>query len=97
MIESGLLSPGNSTPLKLIVGIGNPGKEYSNTRHNVGVWFLDELVQRYGVSLRSEKKFHGRHASLNIVNREVRLLVPDTYMNESGKSVSALANFFKLF
>lgn len=89
-------SPGHSTPLDLIVGIGNPGKDYADTRHNAGVWFVDLLASQHGASFKSEKKFHGRVASVSIAGREVRLLVPDTYMNESGKSVGALANFYKI-
>ena len=95
-MSTGVGSPGHSTPLDLIVGIGNPGKEYASTRHNAGVWFVDELAERHGGSFKTEKKFHGRVASVSIADREIRLLVPDTYMNESGKSVSALANFFKI-
>ena len=89
-------SPGHSTPLDLIIGIGNPGKDYADTRHNAGVWLVDLLAAREGVTFKSEKKFHGRIATVSISGREVRLLVPDTYMNESGKSVAALVNFFKI-
>jgi len=78
------------------VGIGNPGKDYADTRHNAGVWLVDELALRYGVSFKAEKKFHGRVATVTLSGREVRLLVPDTYMNQSGKSVAALANFYKI-
>ena len=83
-------------PLDLIVGIGNPGAAYANTRHNAGVWFLEEVARRYGGILKLEKKFHGRVASVGIADREVRLLVPGTYMNESGKSVNSLSNFLKI-
>ena len=86
----------HSTPLELIVGIGNPGNDYADTRHNAGVWFVDELAQRRGGSFKTEKKFHGRVASIAIAQRKVKLLIPDTYMNESGKSVRALVNFFKI-
>jgi len=78
------------------VGIGNPGKDYADTRHNAGVWLVDELALRYGVSFKAEKKFHGRVATVTLSGREVRLLVPDTFMNQSGKSVAALANFYKI-
>lgn len=83
-------------PLELIVGIGNPGKEYADTRHNAGVWYLDRLAADYGATFKSEKKFFGRLALVRMGGREVRLLVPDTYMNESGKSVAALVNFYKI-
>ena len=95
-MSTGVGSPGHSTPLDLIVGIGNPGKDYTDTRHNAGVWFVDELAERHGGSFKAEKKFHGRVASVVIAGREIRLLVPDTYMNESGKSVSALVKFYKI-
>lgn len=86
----------SAIPLDLIVGIGNPGKDYADTRHNAGVWFVESLAERYGASFKSEKKFQGKVASVAIGGREVRLLVPDTYMNQSGRSVGALVNFFKL-
>lgn len=89
-------SPGHSTPLELIVGIGNPGKDYADTRHNAGVWYVDLLADQYGGSFKAEKKFFGRIASISIAGKELRLLVPDTYMNESGKSVAALVNFYKI-
>ena len=89
-------SPGHSIPLDLIVGLGNPGKDYADTRHNAGVWFVDALAERVGGSFKAEKKFYGRLAQVTVAGREVRLLLPDTYMNESGKSVSALVNFFKI-
>lgn len=83
-------------PLDLIVGIGNPGTEYAGTRHNAGVWLIDRLAARFSLTFKPERKFYGRTALLRIANREVRVLVPDTYMNESGKSVASLANFFKI-
>ena len=93
---SGLAQTGSPLPLKLIAGIGNPGAEYANTRHNAGVWFIERLAEKFGTPLNAEKKFFGRTSLINIDGVEVRLLVPDTYMNESGKSVGALANFFKI-
>ncbi len=92
----GVNAPLDSQPQELIVGIGNPGAEYADTRHNAGVWFVEHLVSAYGGSFKPEKKFFGRTATVRIADREVRLLVPDTYMNESGKSVAALVNFFKI-
>ena len=93
---SGLTQAGSPRPLKLIVGIGNPGEEYANTRHNAGVWFVERLAEKLGTPFKPEKKFFGRTSLIKIDGVEVRLLVPDTYMNESGKSVGALANFFKI-
>ncbi len=85
-----------SEPVTLIVGIGNPGAEYANTRHNAGVWFVERLAQQYAGVFKPEKKFFGKVATIRMADSEVKLLVPDTYMNESGKSVAALVNFFKL-
>ena len=93
---SGLTQTGSPLPLKLIAGIGNPGDQYANTRHNAGVWFVERLAEKFGASFKPEKKFFGRTSLINVDGVEVRLLVPDTYMNESGKSIGVLANFFKI-
>tara|TARA_R110002073_G_scaffold290625_1_gene455600 strand:+ start:429 stop:1028 length:600 start_codon:yes stop_codon:yes gene_type:complete len=85
-----------SLPLKLIVGIGNPGEQYARTRHNVGVWLVSRFADQQGVTFSKEKKFFGRTATTVFDGHEIRLLLPDTYMNESGKSVAALVNFFKV-
>ncbi|XOV85856.1 MAG: aminoacyl-tRNA hydrolase [Pseudomonadota bacterium] len=85
-----------SQRLKLIVGIGNPGAQYADTRHNVGFWFLERLADRQGVSFRDEKKFFGRTASTLMQGTEIRLLIPTTYMNESGKAVGAMAHFYRI-
>ena len=89
-------TPLESPPLELIVGIGNPGAAYANTRHNAGVWFVERLASESGGSFRAEKKFFGRVAMVRLAGRELRLLLPDTYMNESGKSVAAVMNFYKI-
>ncbi len=78
----------------LVAGLGNPGGEYANTRHNVGWLVLDELARRHGGSFRS--KFSGRVAELRLNGSRLALLKPETYMNESGRSVGAAARFFKL-
>jgi PTH1 family peptidyl-tRNA hydrolase len=93
---SGLIQTGPPLPLKLIAGLGNPGAEYANTRHNAGIWFVERLAEKFGTSLKPEKKFFGRTSLVDVNGVWVRLLVPDTYMNESGKSVGAMANFFKI-
>jgi PTH1 family peptidyl-tRNA hydrolase len=85
-----------SSPLSLIVGIGNPGSQYSETRHNVGVWFVKKLASLHGGDFREEKKFFGDVASTVYRGRELKLLIPSTYMNESGKSVGALVNYYKI-
>ncbi|MCE2659427.1 MAG: aminoacyl-tRNA hydrolase [Rubrivivax sp.] len=82
---------------QLIVGLGNPGPEYQDTRHNVGFWWVDELAQRLKLSLQSDRAYFGRVARLNRPDHgPLWLLQPQTYMNLSGKSVAALARFFKI-
>src|ERR671938_980964 len=78
----------------LVVGLGNPGREYAGHRHNVGWMVVDELARRHGGSWRS--KFSGQLAELRIDDHRVALLKPETYMNESGRSVQAAARFFKV-
>jgi PTH1 family peptidyl-tRNA hydrolase len=85
-----------STPLRLIVGIGNPGEQYARTRHNAGVWFVSALAERLGEKFKEEKKFFGRVAVAHFEQQEIRLLLPNTYMNESGKAVGAIAYFYKI-
>jgi PTH1 family peptidyl-tRNA hydrolase len=77
----------------LVAGLGNPGREYARTRHNVGWLVVDELARRHGGSFRS--KFSGRLAEIRLGERRLALLEPETYMNESGRSISAAARFFK--
>ena len=85
-----------SSPLGLIVGIGNPGQQYAETRHNAGVWFVEKLAAYYQGDFREEKKFYGSVSSINIHGRELKILIPHAYMNESGKAVGALVNFYKI-
>lgn len=84
------------TKIKLIVGLANPGAEYANTRHNVGGWYVDLLAQRYHHSLKNEPKFYGYTARININQQDIRLLVPTTFMNLSGKAVAAIAGFYQI-
>lgn len=83
-------------PLRLIVGLGNPGAQYEDTRHNAGFWWLEALARKLGVTFRSEAKFHGRAGKLASAQGDIWLLCPDTFMNLSGKSVAALARFYKI-
>ena len=78
----------------LVAGLGNPGREYARTRHNVGFMVCDELARRHGASFRS--KFSGDFAELRLDGRRIALLKPQTYMNESGRSIGAAVRFFKL-
>ncbi len=82
--------------IKLIVRLGNPGAEYTATRHNAGFWFVDALAQQCGASLSNQKNFHGFAARARIAGQEVWLLEPQTFMNRSGQSVVALARFYKI-
>ena len=78
----------------LVVGLGNPGREYARHRHNVGWMVVDALARRHGASWKG--KFSGQLAEIRIDGHRVALLKPETYMNESGRSVAAAARFFKL-
>ncbi len=82
--------------MKLIVGLGNPGREYETTRHNVGFWWVDELAGRENFNFRTEAKFHGLAARGQLHGHEVALLKPQTFMNLSGRAVGALAQFYKI-
>ena len=81
------------TPIRLLVGLGNPGREHEATRHNAGFWYADALAARLGASFSGEAKFHGRVAR---AVGDLRLLKPGTYMNLSGRAVAALAQFFAI-
>ena len=83
-----------STHDLLVVGLGNPGREYATTRHNIGFMVVDELARRHGGSWRS--KFSGEVADVRLDGARIALLKPQTYMNESGRSVAAAAKFYKV-
>ena len=85
---------GGSSLDLLVVGLGNPGREYAKNRHNVGAMVVDELAHRHGGSWRG--KFSGRIAEIRLDGHKVALLKPETYMNESGRSIAAAAGFFKV-
>jgi len=82
--------------IKLIVGLGNPGPEYEKTRHNVGAWLVDQIAHQSNENLKPEAKFFGAIAKTNHFSSPLFLLKPGTYMNESGKSITAVANFYKI-
>ena len=83
-------------PIKLVVGLGNPGPQHESNRHNAGVIFLHHLCKAYGNTLRVEAKFFGEFSSIVIEGADIKLLFPTTFMNNSGKSVAAVCKFFKL-
>lgn len=87
---------GDEGAFRLVVGLGNPGRKYEGTRHNAGFWLVDELLHRFGGELREQGRFHGAVARVAIDGYDCRLLEPSTYMNHSGRSVAALASFFKI-
>jgi len=82
--------------MKLFVGLGNPGRKYEETRHNVGFMVIDELAKKWGVSLTEEKKFKGVIGTHHIHGTKVILLKPSTFMNLSGESVQAVMDFYNL-
>jgi PTH1 family peptidyl-tRNA hydrolase len=82
--------------IKLIVGLANPGAEYAQTRHNAGAWYVDLLARQHHQQLKEESKFYGYTARLSLAGQDVRLLVPTTFMNLSGKAVLTVANFYRI-
>lgn len=83
-------------PIQLIVGLGNPGPDYANTRHNAGAWLVEALAKRDGQPFRREAKFLGQCCVVKIESHACRLLLPTTYMNRSGQAVKALASFYQI-
>ncbi|MGI6407357.1 MAG: aminoacyl-tRNA hydrolase [Gammaproteobacteria bacterium] len=82
--------------VKLIVGLGNPGPEYANTRHNAGALFVERLAEHMHCPLTQERKYFGLTGKFSHQGQDIRLLIPTTFMNRSGQAVSALANFFRI-
>lgn len=80
--------------IKLIVGLGNVGAEYKDTRHNAGFWFVDALCERFGIVMSHDKKFHGEVGRGVMFGADVRLIKPSTFMNRSGMAVAPLAKFY---
>jgi peptidyl-tRNA hydrolase, PTH1 family len=86
----------SAKPIRLVVGLGNPGAEYEKTRHNAGVWFVDKIGKDLRSPLTPQANFFGSLGKVTIGNCSIHLLIPGTYMNDSGRSVLAVAQFFKL-
>jgi PTH1 family peptidyl-tRNA hydrolase len=82
--------------IRLIVGLGNPGPEYQYTRHNAGTWFVKDLAKVLNCPLKLESKFSGYTGRTSVNGKDVRFLIPTTFMNNSGQSVSAMANFYRI-
>lgn len=83
-------------PIQLIVGLGNPGPQYTATRHNAGFWFIETVAANAGLTLRMDAKFHGLIASGNLNGHNCILLQPTTFMNHSGLAVSSVAHYYKV-
>lgn len=84
------------TPIKLLVGLGNPGEEYLRTRHNAGAWWVEHLAAELPAQLRVEAKFHAKIATINISGLSAFLVQPTTFMNLSGQAVRAISQFYQL-
>lgn len=82
--------------IKLIVGLGNPGREYESTRHNAGFWLVEELARRHGGSFRLEPRFRAELARVRLAGSECWLVKPQDYMNNSGRVTNAVAGFYKV-
>ncbi|MEE9319070.1 MAG: aminoacyl-tRNA hydrolase [Granulosicoccus sp.] len=88
--------PGERIQFDLIVGLGNPGNDYTSTRHNAGFWFIDELARDLGTSFSLDKRFFAATATAYIDGRKVQLAKPMNFMNNSGQGVAAVARFYKI-
>ncbi len=82
--------------IRLIVGLGNPGPQYEQTRHNAGAWLIESLANRYQLTLKADRKYFGFTAKLCLPTSDVHLLIPTTFMNRSGQAVQAMANYFRI-
>ncbi|MBG0756792.1 aminoacyl-tRNA hydrolase [Vibrio cidicii] len=85
-----------SQQIKLLVGLANPGPDYAKTRHNAGAWVVEELARVHNVVLKNEAKFFGLTGRITMNGQDLRLLIPTTFMNLSGKSIAAVANFYQV-
>ena len=85
-----------SIDLKVIVGLGNPGPKYTETRHNAGFWYIEEVARKYSATFRPDKKFHAEVAKVTIAGKDIWLLKPDTFMNLIGRAVQSLLSFYRI-
>ncbi|KJR29265.1 aminoacyl-tRNA hydrolase [Vibrio sp. S234-5] len=85
-----------SQQIKLLVGLANPGPDYAKPRHNAGAWVVEELARVHNVVLKNEAKFFGLTGRITMNGQDLRLLIPTTFMNLSGKSIAAVANFYQV-
>jgi PTH1 family peptidyl-tRNA hydrolase len=82
--------------IRLIAGLGNPGPQYEQTRHNAGAWLIESLARRYQLTLKADRKYFGLTAKLSTPSGVGHLIIPSTFMNRSGQAVQALANYYKI-
>ena len=82
--------------VQLIVGLGNPGSEYANTRHNAGAWLVETLSKQYRLTFKTESKFNARITQWTYGGKDFKLLIPNTYMNHSGQPVGAYAHYYQI-
>lgn len=86
----------SSNGIQLIAGLGNPGSQYEQTRHNVGIWYLEELARQYDGTFSSQTKLHGALSKVLINGKSIYLFIPNTYMNDSGRALAAVARYYKI-
>lgn len=86
----------SQTGIALIAGLGNPGNEYTITRHNVGFWFIERLQKEFHINFSLEKKFKAEVARFSYGDQQIRVVVPNTFMNLSGQSIAPLASFYRI-
>ena len=82
--------------IQLIVGLGNPGKDYKNTRHNAGAWWVEALCQQNQISLQTQSKFQAQIAQGQVQGHKCHLAIPTTFMNHSGQAIGKIAKFYKI-
>ena len=82
--------------IRLIVGLGNPGTQYEGTRHNAGAFFVRRLATQFGLTLTADRNALGESARGTVAGHDLRLLIPETFMNESGRSVAAMARYYRI-
>ncbi len=85
-----------NSAIRLVVGLGNPGQQYETTRHNVGFWFVQQCASQLNGRWQNDSKFHGEVCRVLVNQQDIRLLMPDTFMNLSGRAVRAIAQFYKI-
>jgi PTH1 family peptidyl-tRNA hydrolase len=85
-----------TSPIRLIVGLGNPGEEYANTRHNAGVWFVEKIARQHPVTLRDVRKFKGLQGSFVFQDEKIHLFIPTTFMNHSGQAIKLISDFYDI-